>query len=56
MTRFLGCLCASAAPVLDSLNSPAECRRVRVNYLSLVTPHMNPPNQLSLAVGREVIR
>ena len=56
MTRFLGSLCVSAAPPLDLLSAHAEYRRVRVNYSSLVASHMNAPNQLSLAVGREVIR
>jgi outer membrane protein, heavy metal efflux system len=44
-----------AASLLDFLSAQAEYRSVQINYLTLVASYLNAANQLSQAVGREVI-
>ncbi len=44
-----------AASLLDFLNAQADYRSVQVAYLNLVADYLNATNQLSMAVGREVI-
>ena len=44
-----------AASLLDFLNAQADYRLVQVTYLNLVADYLNATNQLTLAVGREVI-
>lgn len=45
-----------AASLLDFLNAQADYRSVRVNFLNLVGAYLQAANQLSEAVGREVIQ
>ncbi len=44
-----------AASLLDFLNAQADYRSVQVAYLDLIADYLNAANQLSMAVGREVI-
>jgi cobalt-zinc-cadmium efflux system outer membrane protein len=44
-----------AASLLDFLNAQADYRSVQVAYLNLIADYLNAANQLSMAVGREVI-
>ncbi len=44
-----------AASLLDFLNAQADYRSVQVSYLNLIADYLNATNQLSMAVGREVI-
>jgi len=44
-----------AASLLDFLNAQADYRLVQVTYLNLVADYLNAANQLTLAVGHEVI-
>lgn len=44
-----------AASLLDFLSAQADYRSIQVSYLNLVADYLNAANQLSMAVGREVL-
>lgn len=43
------------ASLIDMLNAQSDYRTVQLSYLQLIGAYLNAANQLSLAVGREVI-
>ena len=44
------------ASLLDFLNAQSEYRSVQLNYVNLIGSYLSAANQLSLAVGREVVQ